>query len=249
MGANAQTSVPTFTAGEILTAANMNISARTGIPVFADSTARDAAFGGSNEKTLAEGQFAYLESTNATQYYDGSNWQTVGTTPGLRFITSASFTTQTSVSLPDNTFSSTYRNYKLFFQITATTADATITMRLRAGGADISTANYDNAWIGFDSNGGAANDGSNNQTSISLGAADLAATINFMTFDIISPQIATYSFVTGQYGYQNTAGTVRIVQNGAGILKLTTQADALTVISSVASSISGVYRVYGYSES
>ena len=35
MGANAQTSVPTFTAGEILTAANMNISARTGIPVFA----------------------------------------------------------------------------------------------------------------------------------------------------------------------------------------------------------------------
>ena len=80
MGANAQTSVPTFTAGEILTAANMNISARTGIPVFADSTARDAAFGGTGEKTLAEGQFAYLEDTNATQYYDGSNWQAVATT-------------------------------------------------------------------------------------------------------------------------------------------------------------------------
>jgi len=75
MGANAQTSVPTFTAGEVLTAANMNISARTGIPVFADATARDAAFGGTGEKTLAEGQFAYLESTNATQYYDGAAWQ------------------------------------------------------------------------------------------------------------------------------------------------------------------------------
>ena len=78
MGANAQTSVPTFTAGEILTAANMNISARTGIPVFADSTARDAAFGGTGEKTLAEGQFAFLEDTNATQVYDGSVWQAVG---------------------------------------------------------------------------------------------------------------------------------------------------------------------------
>ena len=83
MGANAQTSVPTFTAGEILTAANMNISARTGIPVFADSTARDAAFGGTGEKTLAEGQFAYLEDSNATQYYDGATWQSVGSTSAV----------------------------------------------------------------------------------------------------------------------------------------------------------------------
>ena len=78
MGANAQTSVPTFTAGEILTAANMNISARTGIPVFATSVTRDAAFGGTGEKTLAEGQFAYLEDSNTTQYYDGATWQSVG---------------------------------------------------------------------------------------------------------------------------------------------------------------------------
>ncbi len=78
MGANAQTSVPTFTAGEILTAANMNISARTGIPVFATSVTRDAAFGGTGEKTLAEGQFAYLEDSNTTQYYDGAAWQAVG---------------------------------------------------------------------------------------------------------------------------------------------------------------------------
>lgn len=74
MGANAQTSVPTFTAGDVLTAANMNISARTGVPVFADTTARDAGFGGTGEKTLAEGQTCYLESTNAFQVYDGTNW-------------------------------------------------------------------------------------------------------------------------------------------------------------------------------
>lgn len=77
MGANAQTSVPTFTAGEILTAANMNISASTGVPVFATTADRDAAFGGTGEKTLAEGQYCYIESNKATQYYNGSAWKTV----------------------------------------------------------------------------------------------------------------------------------------------------------------------------
>ena len=78
MGANAQTTVPTFTAGQVLTADQQNQSARTGVPVFADSSARDAAFGGAGEKTLAEGQLAYLEDSNIVQYYDGSSWATVG---------------------------------------------------------------------------------------------------------------------------------------------------------------------------
>ena len=76
MGANAQTSVPAFTAGQVLTAAQMT-QVNTGIPVFASSTERDAAFGGAGEKTLAEGQMAYLEDTNATQYYDGSAWTAI----------------------------------------------------------------------------------------------------------------------------------------------------------------------------
>ena len=56
MGANAQTTVPTFTAGEVLTAAQQNASARTGVPVFATTGTRDAGFGGTGEKTLAEGE-------------------------------------------------------------------------------------------------------------------------------------------------------------------------------------------------
>lgn len=77
MGANAQTSVPVFTAGQILTA-QQQTEINTGIPVFATTTTRDAAFGGTGEKTLAEGQFAYIEATNTTQYYDGAAWQSVG---------------------------------------------------------------------------------------------------------------------------------------------------------------------------
>lgn len=100
MGANAQTSVPAFTAGQVLTAAQVT-QINTGIPVFADSTARDAAFGGTGEKTLAEGQFAYLEDTDTVQVYDGSAWQTVGASSVKKvavFTSSGSWTVPTGVT-------------------------------------------------------------------------------------------------------------------------------------------------------
>ena len=73
---NTQTSVPAFTAGQVLTA-QQQTEINTGIPVFATTTTRDAAFGGTGEKTLAEGQYAYIEADNSTQYYDGSTWKTI----------------------------------------------------------------------------------------------------------------------------------------------------------------------------
>ena len=75
--ANTQIKVPLFAAAEVLTAANMNISAGTGIPVFATTVTRDAAFGGAGEKVLAEGQFAYIEALDELQYYDGAVWAEV----------------------------------------------------------------------------------------------------------------------------------------------------------------------------
>lgn len=89
MGANAQTTVPTFTAGQVLTAAQLNNSARTGVPVFATTVERDAAFGGSGEKTLAEGQLCYLEDTNKVQYYDGSAWANLGSMTNVAAFTAS----------------------------------------------------------------------------------------------------------------------------------------------------------------
>jgi hypothetical protein len=82
MGANAQTAVPAFVAGEVLTAAEMT-QVNTGVPVFATTVTRDAAFGGAGEKVLAEGQFAYIEATNTTQYYDGAAWVGLGSTVAM----------------------------------------------------------------------------------------------------------------------------------------------------------------------
>ena len=78
--ANEQTTVPLFVAAEVLTAADMNLSAGTGVPVFSNSTTRDAGFGGAGEKVLAEGQLCYLSDSNIVQYYSGASWATVGPT-------------------------------------------------------------------------------------------------------------------------------------------------------------------------
>ena len=99
MGANAQTTVPTFTAGQVLTADQQNQSARTGVPVFATTVTRDAAFGGAGEKTLAQGQLCYLEATNKLQYYDGTNWANIGGVMNVTaFTASGTFTPPAGVT-------------------------------------------------------------------------------------------------------------------------------------------------------
>jgi hypothetical protein len=99
MGANAQTTVPTFTSGQVLTADQQNQSARTGVPVFATSVERDAAFGGAGEKTLAEGQLCYLEDTNKVQYYDGAAWANLGSVTNVEaFTASGTFTPPAGVT-------------------------------------------------------------------------------------------------------------------------------------------------------
>jgi len=99
MGANAQTTVPVFASGEVLTAVNQNLSAGTGVPVFATTVTRDAAFGGAGEKVLAEGQLCYLESTNKVQYYDGTAWANLGSVTNVeRFTTSGTFTPPAGVT-------------------------------------------------------------------------------------------------------------------------------------------------------
>jgi len=98
MGANAQTTVPTFVASQVLTADQVN-QINTGVPTFATTVTRDAAFGGSGEKTLAEGQLCYLESTNKVQYYDGAAWANLGSmTEVTAFTASGTFTPPAGVT-------------------------------------------------------------------------------------------------------------------------------------------------------
>jgi len=96
--ANTQTTVPLFVANQVLTAAQQNASAGTGVPVFATTVTRDAAFGGSN-KALAEGQLCYIEASDVVQYYTGAAWATVGpTTSKIAQVVSTSLTSSFSTA-------------------------------------------------------------------------------------------------------------------------------------------------------
>ena len=132
MGANAQTAVPAFTAGQVLTAAQQT-QINTGVPVFATTVTRDAAFGGTGEKTLAEGQFAYIEATNTTQYYDGANWQSVGQAIQIvSTITGALGTGTTTMPLDDTIPQNTEGDQYMSLAITPTSATNKLVIEVTA---------------------------------------------------------------------------------------------------------------------
>jgi hypothetical protein len=248
MGANAQTSVPTFVSGQVLTATQQNLI-NTGVPVAAGTAERDALFGGSGEKTLAEGQLVYVESLDVVQYYDGSSWGTLAP-GGLVYVAGASFTTVTSVSLPDNTFSSTYRNYRVIYNITAVTADADFTLRFRTGGSDETGGDYNNLLLGINTSAAASNVAGGGATAFNVGEHDGSATARYsLVLDVMQPNLAQTKNVHLSYAFVNKANTEVIMRTGVSQFQTATACDSMTFISSVASSITGVYRVYGYADS
>jgi len=238
MGANAQTSVPTFTAGEVLTAANMNISARTGIPVFADSSARDAAFGGTGEKTLAEGQLCYLEDSNSVLYYDSAAWQSVGSSSGLVLISTTTITNGVTSVTVTNQFSSTYDNYKILI---SGGGGGTAGNSLKLGAT---TTGYYAAFSRFIYNGGAASVlTDNNGTSFS--GAGISNTNGLqMSLDIQGPNLAKNTMVAGIRAENVTTGGGGAY---AGFLNDTTQYTDFTIAGTTFTG--GTIQVYGYAKS
>ena len=75
-----------FASGDVLTADQVNTYLMDqSIMRFADTTARDAAFGGAGEPTLAEGMFAYTTDTNTLWFYDGSAWEVATIKPSENY--------------------------------------------------------------------------------------------------------------------------------------------------------------------
>jgi hypothetical protein len=262
---NEQTSVPLFTSGEVLTAANMNLSAGTGVPVFTNTTTRDAAFGGASEKVLAEGQLCYLSDSNIVQYYSGASWATVGpaSTGGLVPMVPTSvavgsgtgtasangqvtFTTASSVSL-NGVFTSSYDNYRILFGTTVASGTGTITIRLRAAGTDITGANYLTQTMQADGTNAPSAAIASLQTSwayMSLGSN--AQSTNNFTWDLFNPQDTAVTNGTSLNGNIDSGNASRIIVRNY-IYQATTSADGISFIMS-ANNFTGTITVYGYNQ-
>jgi hypothetical protein len=243
MGANATTFVPAYVAGEVLTAADLSVT-NSGIPVFATTVTRDAAFGGTGEKTLAEGQFAYLEDSNTTQYYDGAAWKSVGVAPALVYLGGTTGSASASINV-DSVFSATYDNYLV--QVSGFTASVEDfwAIRLRASGSTITASNYTQA--------GQLN-ASNSDTIFARRATngtywygDLVTTLStnpqLINFWITNPFAATAT-----RGHAQSAGCTNAdfrLGNYAFNYNATTSADGIALVPYTSGTLTGTIRVYG----
>ena len=241
MGANAQIAVPAFVAGEILTAAEMT-QVNTGIPVFATTVTRDAAFGGTGEKVLAEGQYAYIEATDTTQYYNGSSWVSVDTS-GFTLITAQSFSSVTSVSV-NSCFTSTYQNYRIVFNSGDPATSQTFTMRLRASGTDDSSNLYYRNNFGVNNGGTLSTVGQNTSWFIASAGGTSNASADITMY---SPNEAVRTKFSGT-GFGNNASFTAVTGwllggwfDSAGVF------DGFSII--FGANTTGTVRVYGLSNS
>lgn len=239
MGANAQTSVPAFTAGQVLTA-QQQTEINTGIPVFATTTTRDAAFGGTGEKTLAEGQFAYIEASNTTQYYDGAAWQTL-VVGGLTLVKTQTVGSGVTTVNVTSAFSSTYDNYKIIFSGGVGSTVQLITMKL----GSTTTGYY---WAYVESGFGGGTGGSNQSNDSQFGRIGYSTTAtNFMNVDVLSPNLAKNTVISYNWVKTETTGSAG---QGGGFLNNTTQYTDFTLgVQGAGTFTGGTIFVYGYANS
>ena len=243
MGANATTFVPSYTSGEVLTAANLSVT-NSGIPVFATTVTRDAAFGGANEKVLAEGQLCYLSSTNVVQYYDGAAWATVGpaaaAASGLTFISATTIGTTVSSVTVSSAFSATYDNYLITVAGGVGTADTDLGLRLGSTSTGYYAASNRVNWAG------SATIGNDNNAALWNQAGRVSGNYLSMNVNLISPNLVDQTTFIGSWVQASTGGLGAAAN---GFLNDTTQYTAFTLIPATGTITGGTIRVYGYQNS
>lgn len=247
MGANAQTTVPTFTASQVLTADQMNQSARTGVPVFASTVTRDAAFGGTGEKTLAEGQMCYIEGTGF-QTYNGTSWITWGAAPSsgaVVYLTGTTFSAQTTVALPNSTFSSTYDYYLVLMDAVADATQASVSLQVRDNTGAKTGAQYSGGSQNIRSAGTETNTGTSDQTSFPLQAVRPTDPRGFWQIFVANPASTTkFTKWSGTHVGDPTGATAPSATHFGGVYQVAEAHTGLTFTFSNAST--GLYRVYAY---
>jgi hypothetical protein len=235
--ANTQTTVPLFVANQVLTASQQNLSAGTGVPVFATTVTRDAAFGGSN-KALAEGQLCYIEASNIVQYYDGAAWATVGpsTASGLTLISTTTIGTTVASVTVSSAFSTTYDNYVV--EVSAALSSATGYLLMTMGGSAGSTYSWGASTTTFAANSA---DAQNNNASWKVG--QLGSTSFGAQISMQSPFLSKYTTI--QFGGTSDSAGIW----GVGIDKNAASSTAFTLTPASGTITGGTIKVYGYANS
>lgn len=190
-----------------------------------------------------DGQVISETDTDSLSVYKGSAWAPVS---GLQYITGASFSAVTTVSMASGVFTSTYKTYMVIFQLTSG-ADGQITVRVNNAGTPRTAASY---------YGGSNRIGSNNTNTMTASSAttslNLAAKTNGeafgLTMTVFDPTNASTKTAINGVGVACNDSNFPAAINASGVYYTAEANDGLTFITGAAS-FTGFYRVYGIVES
>ena len=216
---------------------------------FATTTARDAAFGGVGEPTLAEGMTAYIDNLNVLQTYDGSNWVTTTAlqttrdiSSGLVFIADFPATGNRPLSV-NSVFNSNYVNYRIVLNMYGSSSSDEWYLRfLNASAAEISTGNYTRYGTTVTTSGSITNAFTDSANRLVLGAlAANSQQISSAVIDVFNANTATRTTAHFKSFSMSTGQHLDCTMQ----LSLT---DALSgfVIYGLAGNVFGDCKVYGY---
>jgi hypothetical protein len=158
---------------------------------------------------------------------------------GLVHISTATYTSTTTINI-DNVFSSTYDNYYITFETTASSAAANLFLNLRAGGATTST-NFGYQLVEAAGSGITATQGSTSFIGIVGGTVDS----NFIDVSIFKPNLAKNTTYFARVFA--VASGITFNEDTKGAQASTTQFDGVQFNS--AATMSAKVSVYGYRKS
>lgn len=170
-------------------------------------------------------------------------WSTLTSTSGVTKVAGATFSSVSSVSFPDNTFTSTYKNYLVNFNLTGKSTFSAITGRFRASGTDNTNSNYSTANQAVLLNNTTVNTLVSNGTSFTIGYINDPGIFS-TTLTFFQPQASDYKRVLGQAWGTDSTPNASGNQTSGFLFGLTTQFDSFTFICA-SGTFSGNYEVYG----
>jgi hypothetical protein len=183
------------------------------------------------------------DSSTAT----GLVWQAAGGAGALTYITSASPSAVTTISI-DNCFTSTYRNYLITYNLLYDTGGGyNLRLRYRASGTDNTSSNYSQNLLYLGSNTATIGNEANFAVTSTRVAEIRDGGESAGFFYVYSPQATARTTYTANGA--SSFSTNSVGSFAAGSLTVTTSYDGFTLFVEAGNFTSGTIRVYGVSNS